>query len=304
MNEININKIDLNLLKSLRVLLEEQNVGNAAKRMNVTQSAMSHTLSRLRTVFDDPLFVRNAKGLEPTSRALELSGKLRFILEEIDNLLSPKELDFSQIKAHFRIQTHDFIVATYLATAIRELSEQAPKITFDIQLFSQDAYKKLDEGKLDMVIGAGLTATPRLIQKRLAEESLMCLLDRNNPILNNWNADAIFRYPHIRSSMVDDKNDPVTQYGMDMGLPDRKEGLFIESFSSQLPLIPNSKLIAFLPASIAKHGSKVYDLHCEPCPFPLSTVVIRGLWHERHQSNPVHQWIRTKISDAFKASNT
>lgn len=63
MNENNLSKVDLNLLKSLRALIEERHVGRAAEKMNVSQSAMSHTLARLRGVFDDPLFIRNAKGV-------------------------------------------------------------------------------------------------------------------------------------------------------------------------------------------------------------------------------------------------
>jgi len=303
MNENNIAKVDLNLLKSLRSLLEERHVGRAAQKMNVSQSAMSHTLSRLRGVFDDPLFIRNAKGLEPTARALELSGKLRFILAEIDSLLTPKNLELSQVHAYFRIQTHDFIVASYLSKAFQTINYEAPNIIIDVQVLDNNAYEKLDSGKLDMIIGAGLKANPRFMQKRLIDEALVCLLDKHNPVLNNWNPEAIFRSPHIKSSLLDEQDDPVSQYGKSMGLPERKIGLYAESLNLQLALLPNSKLIAFLPESIAGQGSKLYGLELKTCPFTLPTLTIRGMWHERHQKDLVHKWVRDKISNAFVGIN-
>ncbi|MGF1757222.1 LysR family transcriptional regulator [Photobacterium sagamiensis] len=299
MNENHLAKVDLNLLKSLRALLEERHVGRAAQKMNVTQSAMSHTLTRLRSVFDDPLFIRNAKGLEPTARALELSGKLRFILSEIDTLLTPKTLELSQVHTHFRIQTHDFIVASYLSKAFSAINYEAPNIVIDVQILDKKAYEKLDDGKLDMIIGAGLKANPRFMQKRLIDEALVCLLDKHNPVLNNWTSEAIFRYPHIKSSLLDDQDDPVSQYGKSEGLPERKIGLYAETLNLQLALLPNTQLIAFLPESIARQGEQLYGLEVKRCPFTLPDVTIRGMWHERHQNDQVHKWIRDKISDAF-----
>lgn len=260
---------------------------------------MSHTLSRLRGGFDDPLFIRNARGLEPTARALELSGKLRFILSEIDTLLTPTNLDISQVHTRFRIQTHDFIVAAYLAKAIREINRQAPNIIMDVQIFEKNAYEKLDDGKLDMIIGAGLKANPRFMQKRLIDEPLVCLLDKHNPVLNNWNTDAIFRSPYIKSSLLDEQHDPITQYGKNEGLPKRKIGLYAETLNLQLALLLDSKLIAFLPESIARQGQQLFGLTVKPCPFALPALSIRGLWHERHHNDPIHKWIRDKISAVF-----
>ena len=86
-----LSRIDLNLLISLQVLLEERNVSRAAERLFITQPAMSKTLSRLRQVFDDPLFTRSSHGMQPTPRALEVAGDLSVILAEIGRLV--REVD-------------------------------------------------------------------------------------------------------------------------------------------------------------------------------------------------------------------
>ncbi|MCG7585573.1 LysR family transcriptional regulator [Photobacterium sp. OFAV2-7] len=299
MNRNHVSKVDLNLLKSLHALLEEKHVGRAAAKMNVSQSAMSHTLTRLRTTFNDPLFIRNAKGLEPTSYALELSGKLRFILDEIDTLLTPKSLDLATVRCQFRIQTHDFLIATSLAGAFRAIKDEAPNIIFDIQILTADSDQRLDKGELEMIIGAGLQANPRFMQKRLADEELVCLLDKHHPALVKWHSNTIFHYPHIQASLLDDKDDPVTLYGQQAGLPERQVGLYTETLNSQLALLPGSNLIAFLPMSLAMQGQQFFGLKIKPCPFPLPAVTIRGIWHERHQHDPVHKWIRDKVSEAF-----
>ena len=305
MNKNHISKVDLNLLKSLQALLDERHVGRAAAKMNVTQSAMSHTLTRLRNVFNDPLFIRNAKGLEPTARAIELSGKLRFILDEIDVLLTPKTLDLSKVQGHFRVQSHDFLVAAYLSDAIRAINKEAPNIIFDLQTLDNSGYQKLDNGELDMIIGTGLQANPKFMQKSLAEEPLVCLLDSQHPVLAVWNKEAVFRYPHIKSSLIADKDDPVSQYDSSEdarkeGIAKRQIGLYSETLNLQLALLPGSALIAFLPESIARQGQACYGLEIKECPFPLPPLTVRGIWHERHQNDPLHKWIRDKISDAFQ----
>ncbi|PKH07443.1 LysR family transcriptional regulator [Moritella sp. Urea-trap-13] len=299
MNENNIAKVDFNLLKSLQALLAEQHVGRAAKKMNVSQSAMSHTLTRLRDTFDDRLFIRHAKGLEPTVRALELADKLDFILNEIDGLFAPASLELAQIHARFRIQTHDFIVAAYLAKAIRAINTEAPHVIMDIQMMSQTGYDDLDIGKLDMIIGTGVKAKPRFMQKRLTDETVVCLLDKDNPVLHSWNAESLFQCSHIKSSLLDEQHDSVSQFGITAGMPARKIGLYAETLNLQLALLANTQLISFLPQSMAVQGQTLYGLAVKACPFPLPKVTIRGVWHERHQNDLLHKWVRDKISDAF-----
>ena len=123
----NINNVDLNLLKSLQALLAERHVGKAAVSMNISQSAMSHTLARLRITFDDPLFVRTSKGLEPTARALEISEKLSSVLIDINHLFDSEA--FNPSKFFF---THDF--AYRLTTLYRLLTCQRCSQKFEAKL--------------------------------------------------------------------------------------------------------------------------------------------------------------------------
>lgn len=299
MNEINIDKLDLNLLKSLRALLQERHVGRAAERMNVTQSAMSHTLARLREAFDDPLFVRTAKGLAPTARALEVTPRLSLVLSEVNAIFAPKLLDPSQVSRRLVIQTHDFIVASYLSKAFSRLQTKAPGIVFDIRGIGAHSYRELDDGEVDIIIGAGLKAAPKLIQRRFVDEELVCLLDRVHPALNDWCTQSLFRYPHIKMSLLDDRDDPVDLYAKKMGFHPRKVGRFTQSMQMQLAMLAGTELIAFVPASLARQGKTHYELAVKSCPFKLPSLSIKSIWHERNQNDPVHQWIREQISQTL-----
>jgi DNA-binding transcriptional LysR family regulator len=299
MNEINISKVDLNLLKSLKVLLAEKHVGKAANKMSVSQSAMSHTLSRLRETFDDPLFTRTSKGLEPTARAIELSRPLALILNNINTLLAPSIFSPTTLNAVFKIHTHDFILSNYLINAISDVKSQAPGIKFAIHSFNKMSYELLEKGECDLIIGAGHSTKSNFIQKRFVDENLVCLLDKNHQALSNWTDKEIFNYPHIKLSLLDDKIDPVTVYCKEKAYGERQIGIYTESLHTQPVLLKNTNLIAFLPETLSNSSAKQLDLVVKDCPFELPKLTIKGTWHERSKNEPAHQWIRNMLIDSI-----
>jgi DNA-binding transcriptional LysR family regulator len=295
MNEINIAKMDFNLLRALNALLIEKHAGRAASRLNVTQSAMSHTLSRLRVLFDDPLFIRTAKGLEPTVRALELRERLSLILNEINLLLEPQIFQPEKLAVRFKIQTHDFILSSYLTHAFSAINKVAPQVVFDIKNITSECYNHLEQGDADLIIGSGLMAKKKFIQTSMLDEQIVCLFDCKHPILTDWGIHSLFEYPHIKLSLLDDVNDPIYQYGIENELATRKIGAYTDSLHNQAILLKGTNFIAFLPASLAQQACKQYGLIAKPCPFKVNKVSIKGLWHERNQNNAAHQWLRSML---------
>ena len=295
MNEINILKVDFNLLRALKALLIEKHAGRAAKRLNVTQSAMSHTLGRLRVVFDDPLFIRTAKGLEPTARALLLSDRLSLILNEINLLLEPQVFQPETLALRFKIQTHDFILSSYLIDAFSTINKIAPNVIFDIKNITSQCYDSLDQGDTDLILAAGIKAKTKFIQTSMVEEKIVCLFDNEHPILKNWNIKKLFEYPHIKLSLLDDQHDPITQYGIKNDLPERKIGAYTDSLHNQSILLKGTSFIAFLPDSLAKQACKQYGLTAKPCPFEVPNITIKGVWHERNNNQAAHKWLRNML---------
>src|SRR5690606_27438306 len=145
-------RLDLNLLLTLHVLLEEGQVSRAARRLALTQSAVSHSLQRLREHFDDPLLVRRGQSMTPTPRALELQGPLRPVLASIEQMIGPAEFDPAGARGTIRIATTDYGLSVLLPHALSAMSEAAPQLSIAYSDINEDVFEHLKTGFLDLAL--------------------------------------------------------------------------------------------------------------------------------------------------------
>lgn len=145
-------KIDLNLLIALQILLEEQNVSRAAKRLYITQPAMSKTLARLRQLFDDPLFTRSSHGMQPTPRAQGLALDLENLLTDVRSLVAGGSFDPSTFAGEVTLALSEYIGLALLPELARKLQEQAPRLNIRVITRVQNELDQLAQGQLDFVI--------------------------------------------------------------------------------------------------------------------------------------------------------
>jgi DNA-binding transcriptional LysR family regulator len=125
--------VNLNLLVAFQALLDEHSVTRAAKRMGVTQPAMSNTLAQLRQLFDDPLFRRTPRGLEPTARALELAEPVRRGLALLGVALSAPAFDPRTAERRFVIAASDYVELVLLPPLTRALERVAPNVGVEVR---------------------------------------------------------------------------------------------------------------------------------------------------------------------------
>lgn len=295
MNDIDISKLDLNLLKSFQALFTERQVSRAAEKMHISQSAMSHNLSRLRKAFDDELFMRTAKGMEPNARCLELGERVMEILGQVGTLFEEQQFDPKAIKTRFRIQTHGYISIAYFPKILRELRLLSPGLTFEIQNITRSCYDLLDDDQVDMIVGSGLGAGQHHRQAPFTNDDLCCLLDANHPALKDWSAENIFGYPHVKLTLLDDKIDPVTRFAKTVGENKRDIGLYTDTLHIQAAFLTDTELIAFVPRRLASLAAKSFDLKIAECPFELPTLHVKSIWHPRSENDPTHYWIRSQF---------
>src|SRR5262245_22351462 len=155
MKAIDARALNLNLLPALEALLVEQSVSAAALRMQVTQSAMSHSLAKLRELFADPLLVAvpGARGLGLTSRAAQLLETLPSAIEQLNQAIAtPEPFDPLESRQTFRIATVDYFEIVMLPYLLRHLAEHAPKVSVEIQRITPAALASLAEGELDLAL--------------------------------------------------------------------------------------------------------------------------------------------------------
>ena len=187
---MNINKMDLNLLVYLDVLLREKNVTRAASRLNITQPAMSNGLKRLRDLLNDPILVRTSDGMVPTERARELAPIVRGVLLTLEETLQPNK-DFEPLNSQrvFRIMASDYAASTLIPALLKKMRVQAPHTSLDIMTPSDVTFHDVENGKVDMAINRFDQLPQSFHQKTIWRDSFACLVNSLNPILGNFNLD-------------------------------------------------------------------------------------------------------------------
>ena len=147
-----LGRLDLNLLVALEALLEERHVSRAAERLFVSQSAMSKTLGRLRELFDDPLFIRQASGMVPTPRAEALAEHLPQLLQSVQAMVAPTEFDPLKYEAKVRLLVEGHMGVWLIPRLLERLATSAPQTCLRTLSLAESPLELLASGELDFVI--------------------------------------------------------------------------------------------------------------------------------------------------------
>ncbi len=201
----NLRQLDLNLLVALDVLIAEASVTKAAERLNMSQSAMSYSLKRLRAILKDDILIRTSREMEVTPYARQISDRIRQILAEIQSTLLEKE-DFNPATANdiFRIAASDYVEATIGITLIQQITSQAPGIRIRINnLDKETVMDALDQNRIDMVINAKLPLKSWHVEENLYREEFVCVY-RGDDSLRELSIIDYIRRSHILVSLRDD----------------------------------------------------------------------------------------------------
>ena len=161
MNLNRLARIDLNLLVALHILLEEGSVSRAAGRLSITQPAMSKTLGRLRETFDDPLFVRSKRGIQPTPRALGLAGELKSLLGRVDGLLDAGEFSTAGYRGEITLAISEYVGFTLLPPLSARLQSSAPRLRLRTITRAERQLDQLASGELDFACLLYTSPSPR-----------------------------------------------------------------------------------------------------------------------------------------------
>jgi len=188
--ELDTSRLDLNLLAALDVLLRERNVTRAAKKLGITQSAMSHKLKRLREELDDPLFVTAPGGLVPTARAESLEEPLRRALQDVAAAVrASAPFDPTTAEREVRVACVDAIELTLLPEILARLAREAPKIRLSIRRRGPRSMEELASGELDLIIapggvpGVGYDELPGVQRRLLGADGFACVVRADHPLV-------------------------------------------------------------------------------------------------------------------------
>ncbi len=181
-----IRKLDGGLLLVFRELLRTRRATTVAERLGLSSSAISHSLTRLRELFDDPLFIRRPHGLEPTRRALELATNIEALITLTCQTLSKGEgFDPARSERFFRFAAPEFLTALIGADLLNRLKTAAPKVTFGLAFTAEeDAFRALRSGQIEFALGRFGAARPGYTNEILFKDRYCVAARRNHPLIN------------------------------------------------------------------------------------------------------------------------
>jgi DNA-binding transcriptional LysR family regulator len=284
---------DLNLLVALRALLEEANVTKAGERLDMSQSAMSSALSRLRSQFDDELLVRVGREYELTPLGHLLLPQLQRTLPLVDKALRVDEtFDPYARPRTFRIQASDYSTIV-LHFALAKLFALKTKIKIEIVPLPQTAYDRVrDLWNNDFIMGVpGLGITGQ--SQELFTDEYVVLVDRSNPRLKKGKLDweAFTELPHVVYDFGRGPLTPVNRKLFELGFQ-RKAHVSLSSMLPIPPIIAGTDMIAVVPSRLTLRFAEDSPVIAVPAPFGKVQVHQVLWWHESHNYDPGHVWLR------------
>ena len=301
MNDIDLNRVDLNLLKAFDAIAREQTVTGAAERMGIGQPAMSHALGRLRELLADEMFVKTPRGMEPTALAQELIGPIRAALDQIsDALSSGRPFDPLRDEVRFSVGITDAMAAGILPKLLTQLNVVAPGVSFDVHNLGEDRLETmLDDGTIDLAICFGLSDAGWRRTAILMRESACCAFDASmvsasDPIT----IDEFLAVPHIAISAHGDWNAAIDNALREFGT--RKVLVWTSDYLLAGYLLHEVRAIATLPASFARRCRIMAGLALRALPFEVAQCDVSMTWHARVEENAKHIWLRRIIAVASR----
>lgn len=303
MNRIDLSRVDLNLLTAFEALYQEQSVSRAAERLYLGQSAMSHTLGRLRKLFDDELLERQGQQMRPTRKADELYIAIHEVLGVIrDRVLEQSAFSPETWDGCIRIGQNDYCELVYARSLFERIQSEAPMAQVSFTTVNRsNASELLKAGKLDMALGHWPAAEDELIVQGLYVEKHVCLFD--NGVLQKplpLTLEDYLDIPHALVTPSAELSGNVDNILARQGLK-RKVVLGCSRFISLLELLKGSGLVSVVPETLSYIDHSEQPLSQCPPPVPVGDFNISLAWRKSDSAHPVLGWLKQLMGDVVLA---
>jgi DNA-binding transcriptional LysR family regulator len=287
LNAAQLLRVDVGLLVVFNTVLEERHVARAAKKLNLTPSAVSHGLSRLRRLLQDPLFLKTSTGVKPTERAVALAGPVADLLSRVEGIMSSAgPFDPRTARRSFKIGAPDALAAVFLGPLVSRLAGDAPGI--DIRLLQlmpqhpgratrqvwQDTLTELDAHRLDIAVLPIGTLPSRYVERLLFEEDFVIAMRKGHPLVRTLTLTSYVKAQHLLVSAIGDALGIVDIRLAEQG-HSRRVALTVPNFMMALAQLAESDLIATLPRHLVAQHAKRFHLVARPMPFRWTADSVR-----------------------------
>ncbi|MFC8346210.1 LysR family transcriptional regulator [Streptomyces sp. NPDC057280] len=290
--------LDLNLLVALDVLLEEQSVGGAARRLHLSEPAMSRTLGRIRKALGDPVLVRAGRQMVPTPRALAVRAEVSAVVERARALFAPgQDTDLRTVERTFTILGHDAIAASHGPALFARAAAEAPGIRIRYLGESHVDAPLLREGTADLEVGVVDQTQPEVHAETLLEDRMVGVVRAGHPLLQGELTAERFatEADHLIVSRRGKLHGPIDAALAELGLKRRVVGS-VGTYPSSLFVVRDTDLVG-LSTTWALPLSQSLGLVTFDIPLQLPPLRLGLAWHPRHDADPAHAWLRGTVRE-------
>jgi DNA-binding transcriptional LysR family regulator len=293
---------DANLLLALDALLREGSVRGAARRMNLSPTAMSHTLARLREATGDALFVRAGQRMVPTPRAAALRTRVAAAADEVRGILRPEApLDLRSLDRVFTVRANDDMAVT-LGRRLDALARaEAPNVTLRV-VFGGTAEgddEPLRSGEIDLDVGLRRGQSPELRVQTLYRDEMVIVVREGHPLARRRLTPRAFAEAegHVSCSRRGQVFAPLDQRLKELGLR-RKVDFVVPTFLAGAWLAAGSDRVAVIPGRLAAQLAPALRLQTVALPFSFGPLPVHQSWHPRSDDDAAHAWLRRAVRRA------
>ncbi len=298
-----VTNIDLKLLAVVTELHKTRSVSQTAENLDLSQSAISMSLAKLRKLFNDPLFVRTSSGMNPTPHAVELIGLLKNAEDLLQTALDLHIVfDPMRSERRFNLYSSDIAQVTLLPRLMQRLKSVAPNVGIELRRLSDATPKELETGEADLAVGFILPLGAGFCQQRLFKERFVCVARKDHPRVGDTISIEQFQ---------DETHLAITTCGTGHGVVEkaveakgirRRVGLAVPSFLGIASIITTLDYLAVLPEQLARHLARTGNIKVLPLPFSVPSYYIMQHWHERFTQDPASRWLRSVVANLFLSS--
>ena len=299
-----LNHINLNLLRSLHILLQERHVSRAAQRLHLTQSAVSRQLAQLRELCSDPLLVRDGNQLLLTSRAQTLQPQLEALIRQCDDLFTDIPFVPADWQDELVIASSDYIAQYVLPDISARLQQQAPGLSINYTLWQQHYLDSLADNGIHLASTMFIEPPETLSYAKVGEDHTVCVMRQAHPLArhNAINISQFTAYGHIKVTGGGDKDVEADAWLARQGMH-RNIVLKVPFFTAAINRLSSSDNLMVMPQHIAANLSRHWQITHKPLPFATRLNQYFVIWHPRYDNDPAHRWAREQMLQAFKHSD-
>ncbi|MFO0570481.1 MAG: LysR family transcriptional regulator [Polyangiaceae bacterium] len=294
---MNIRSWNWNLLPVLDALLAEKSVTRAARRLGMTQPAVSNALGQLRVLLADPILVRVGPRMVPTERALALSEPLARALEGLGAALSePAKFEPRSLERTFTLATTDYVCFVLLPKLLAALEREAPGVRIRISSWPHHRVPPgLERGEADLMLGFHTSLPSGHRQAELFEDHFVCVVRRGHPrVKQRLTLRKYVSLGHLLVTQEPDSRGVVDDALEKLGLK-REVRLRVPHFLMAPAVVASTDLVAALDERVARPFAKLFPLALHPAPLSIPGGRVRVVWHERTDTSAPHRYLRDLI---------